>query len=329
MRSPLAALVGILGVALLSGSMSCASAARKKQEAVYGPSESILELVSVLRRHVPDDTYRFPPAVDFSGRNVYRASLLRLENLERVHAESLLAGHMDGVIAFAKGRALERLRAFDLAAQHYRAAALHEGVLRDEALRSAQICESLDAATFGIDLIDPLSEDSERRHLPSDPEEVLADLDERVAQLSALLDRVVEGDDGHYASVSREEIERADVTRARYFAALRHVLPDGHVRAVAELQRVAARHRSSKDWRRHLLALANLYSELAQEYVEANPPEGLRCDPPRFQELVDGAARLYQAVANQDGTSEKLDAARRLEAFLAFTLQVDRDRFTR
>ena len=87
---------------------------------VYAPTENVLEVVAVLRRHVPDDTYRFEPARDFTGRNVYRSSLLRLENLESRQRDALRAGHLDGVIAFAKGRALERLRAYDLAAEAYR-----------------------------------------------------------------------------------------------------------------------------------------------------------------------------------------------------------------
>ena len=87
-------------------------------------------MVAVLRRHVPDDTYRFEPARDFTGRNVYRSSLLRLESLETRQADALRAGHLDGVIAFAKGRALERLRAFDLAAEAYRIAADREPELR-------------------------------------------------------------------------------------------------------------------------------------------------------------------------------------------------------
>jgi hypothetical protein len=33
-------------------------------------------------------------------------------------------------------------------------------------------------------------------------------------------------------------------------------------------------------------------------------------------------------VAPRDATTEKLEAQRRLEAFLAFSLSVDRDRFT-
>jgi hypothetical protein len=62
--------------------------------------------------------------------------------------------------------------------------------------------------------------------------------------------------------------------------------------------------------------------------VDANPPASLGFDPPRFEELVDAASRLYESVANQDGAPEKLEANQKLESFLAFTLRVDRDRFT-
>jgi hypothetical protein len=44
--------------------------------------------------------------------------------------------------------------------------------------------------------------------------------------------------------------------------------------------------------------------------------------------LIEPAAELYESVAAHDGTPEKLEAARRLEALLAFTLQVDGDRFS-
>ena len=98
--------------------------------------------------------------------------------------------------------------------------------------------------------------------------------------------------------------------------------------AAAELQRVVTRNRDSKNTSRHLLALARLYEDLAFEYVEVNPPQGLLFDPARFQELVDAASRLYETVAELDGRSEKIEASRRLEAFLAFALRVDHDRFT-
>jgi len=290
----------------------------------YRPSENVLEVVAVLRRHIPDDTYRFEAARDFSGRNVYRASLIRLENLERVHADALRAGHMDGVIAFSKGRALERLRAFDLAAESYRRAAELEDALAIDALNSAATCDALaEAAALGFDLGRPRNEDDPEP--PRDPEGVLEAFEARMALLEALeTDHL--GD--HYRAVIREEVERADLLRARYFVASRRILPDGNVRALGELQRVIVRHRDSKNANRHLLELGDLYAELATEYAEAHPPETMAFDPPTFQDLVDAASRLYEAVANQDGTSEKLEAARRLEAFLAFTLRVDRDRFS-
>jgi len=318
-------LVSLLAIVL--STTACTTAKKKKLEANYGPSESIIEVVAVLRRHVPDDTYRFPPATDFTGRNVYRSSLLRLESIERIHADLLRSGYMDPVIEFAKGRALERLRGYDLAAQHYREAARFEGELKNPALRSAHISDRIsEAISVGIDLEDPMrSGDGGQKPLPQDTATVIAELEERVALLSLLLDEVTES---HYGPVVREEIERADEVRARYFVDMRFVIEDGHLRAAAELQRVISRHGPSKRRLDHLLALANLYDALAHEYVAALPPESMQFDPARFQDLVDPATQLYEAVATQDGTPQKLEASRRLEALLAFTLKIDSDRFS-
>ena len=302
--------------------LACAST--PEPDPRYRPAENVLEVVAVLRTHVPDDTYRFEPARDFTGRNVYRSSLLRLESMERVHTEALQAGHLDGVIAFAKGRSLERLRAFDLAAGEYRLAADRDAELAEEALESAAVCDALaEAVVIGIDL--GQVSDATARVDDAELARVISAFDDRTSRLESLEEAV---DTTHYAAVVREEIERTDVARAQYFAALRKALPDGDVRASAELQRVVTRHRDSKNTSRHILALARLYEDLAFEYVEANPPQGLLFDPARFQELVDAASRLYETVAEQDGRPEKIEASRRLEAFLAFALRVDHDRFT-
>ena len=312
----------LLGFALLGA--GCATTPHLDPQ--YQPSASVLEVVATLRKHVPDDTYRFEPARDFTGRNVYRSSLIRLENLERVHADALRAGHLDDVIAFAKGRALERLRAYELAAASYRRAAEHGGELSNEAQRSAGICDSLgQAAAIGYEPDRPVLPGQQPVPAPPDPASAIADFDRRVALLESIAE---EARGTQYVFIAQEEVERADVARARYFEARRKLDPDGDVRALAEAQRVVTRHRESKDANRHMLELADLYAALAAEYVEARPPESLWFDPPVFQEFVDAASRLYEAVANQDGTPEKLEASRRLEAFLAFTLRVDRDRFS-
>jgi len=80
---------------------------------------------------------------------------------------------------------------------------------------------------------------------------------------------------------------------------------------------VATRHGESKYAARHLLALADLYADLSLDYVADHPPEGLQFDPGAFRDLVDSGSRIYEMVASRDGAPEKIEAARRLEAFLA------------
>lgn len=316
-----AALRGGLCVALAL--VGCAST--PEVDPRHRPAASVLEVIAVLQQHVPDDTYRFPPARDFTGRNVYRSSLLRLENLERLHADALRAGHLDGAISFAKARALERLRAYDLAALAYRLAAEREPTLSAEALRSAEICEALaEAVQIGVDLRVDVRHDEVWLELAA-PVVVLGRFEERAARLEAIQAKAA---GMQLEPVVREEIERADMERARYFTELRRSLPDGDVQAVAELRRVVDRHATSKNAPRHLLALADLYVDLATEYVELYPPEGMLFDPMEFEDLVDSAARIYEMVAARDGTPERIEASRRLEAFLAFSISIDRERFT-
>ncbi len=306
-----------MGLAFLAG--ACASDP-PAPDPMHRPAESLLEVMAVLRRHVPDDTYRFAPGRDFTGRNVYRASLLRLENLERAHAETLRAGTWDEAIAFAKGRALERLRAYGLAGASYRNAARYDGELRRTSLEGAALCDALAEA---ISLDRSVGEDAYPG--PVQREQALASYQTRGALLEQLL---IEAGETHYRAIVREELERLAIERTAFLVSLRRLVPDGDVRALAALQRNVIDHRESKNANAHLLALADLYATLSEEYIAANPPESLSFDPARFEELVASAARLFESVSNQDGAPEKLEAARRLEAFLAFTLKVDRDRFS-
>jgi hypothetical protein len=313
----------LLATASLVPLLGCASS--PEIDPRYRPAESVLEVLAVLQRHVPDDTYRFEAARDFTGRNVYRSSLLRLENLEQLHADALRAGHLDGAIAFGKGRALERLDAFDLAAEAYRLAADRERDLAAEARRSASVCDALDRAQgLTADVMVARAIDAEGIEIAA-PEAVIGRFEERAALLGDVAD-AVEGT--HHAFVVRRQQERADVERADWFREVRTFVPDGDLRAVAELQRVVTQHRDSARAPRHMLALADLYAALSSEYTVRHPAESLTFDPAEFRDLVDTSARLYEMVASRDGTPEKIEATRKLEAFLAFALSVDRDRFT-
>ena len=311
------ALPAALAAALFAS--AAAGASGDAPDPRYQPTQSLLEVVAVLRRHVPDDTYRFPAARDFTGRNVYRSSLLRLENLERAHEAALKAGSWAEVLPFAKGRALERLRAYEIAAAAYRSAEKAQGSLADDARRSAKVCDALADATRPA----PPAPSGPDQPIPR--EEALAEIARRHTKLEDLLPRL-EGT--HYAAIAREELERNDGERARLLVSTRHLYTDGDVKALGALQGIAVDHRESKAANAHVLELADLYALIAREYVDEHPPESLDFAPERFEELVSSAAKLYESVANQDGAIEKLEAARRLEAFLAFTLRVDRDRFT-
>jgi tetratricopeptide (TPR) repeat protein len=213
------ALLGLLGLGLVA----CRST--PDPDPVYKPTESVLEVVTVLRRHVPDDTYRFPPGQDFTGRNVYRSSLLRLEGIEAIHTDALRASHMDGVIAFAKGRALERLQAYELAAKQYRLAADLDSELAVEAFRSADLCDALDAVT---DIAVGLNELAEQEGLETDADGMLELFERRNGRLEVL---ELQAEGSHHVYVVQEELERSDTARAEYFLALRQILQDGDVRA--------------------------------------------------------------------------------------------------
>jgi hypothetical protein len=94
--------------------LACASP--PEPDPAYAPTRGVLEVASLLRLHVDDDTYRFPPARDVTGKNVYRSAFQRLESLEEIHSDKFASGYLLDVIWFAKGRALERLGEFELAA---------------------------------------------------------------------------------------------------------------------------------------------------------------------------------------------------------------------
>ncbi len=299
---PLARLA-LAGFALLAA--ACAST--PEQDPFYRPTEDALEVVAALRLHVDDDTYRFPVARDFSGKNVFRAAFTRLERLEEIYREKFRAGYLTDVLLFAKGRALERIVEYDLAAQHYARVAALESPMRDEAEKARGINARLAEARALVP--EPAA----------DPEAALALFDERARRLEQLL---AETQSTHYAFVAHEEIERADRARAEYFDARRRLEPGLEVVALQQYQRLVQRHAESKDRNRHLIDLADLYASLSRHYITRVPPTSLDFDPAAFDEYAFGATRLYEAVSQQDGAVEKIEASRKLEAFLAFTLQV-------
>jgi len=120
-------------------------------------------------------------------------------------------------------------------------------------------------------------------------------------------------------------VERADLERSGSFTRLRDVMPDGELRAVSELERVATRHGESKVRRAPPLALADL-TRSSLDYVADHPPRACSSIParsgPRGLRLA-----IYEMVASRDGAPEKIEAAPGSRRSSPFAV-VDRDRFT-
>ncbi|MFQ5513009.1 MAG: hypothetical protein ACE5FG_01120 [Myxococcota bacterium] len=299
---------------LLLATLLLACASTKEPDPLYAPTENVLEALAVLRLHIDDDTYRFPPARDFTGKNVYRAVLSRIESLEELHEEKYRSGYLVDVLLFAKGRALERLTEFELAARHYERVVHLGSPLREAAARAQRICEKLHQTSQ----IAPASGET--------PGEAMAHFDRRRYLLEQLIDQV---QGTHYEAIVHEEIERTDRLAAQYFAARALIEPWLDVIALQQYRNLVQSHSESKNRNRNLLDLADQYAALSKRYVARHPPRSLRFDPATFDEYAFGATRLYETVSQQDGAVEKIEASRKLEAYLAFTLQVYEEKLPR
>jgi tetratricopeptide (TPR) repeat protein len=301
-------------VALASSLLWLAACSSTPPDIRYRPAESVLEVVTLLRLHRDDDTYRFAPARDYTGKNVYRAALDRLDSLEALYSDKFSTGYLRSEIQFAKGIALERITEYELAAQHFERAAELDSELARDADEAAQICNRLLRASEVILSPDvPMSE-------------VLSYFDAQTRELEELLSDVGVS---YHSPVVREEIERSDLRRAHYADARRRLDPRLSAFALQQYQLLLHKHAESKNRNRHLIALADLYSSLSRQYAAGNPPVSLRFDPATFDEYAYSASRLYEAVSQQDGAIEKIEASRKLEAFLAFTLEVHEQKIPR
>lgn len=303
-RARLAARLGTC--ALLAG--ACAST---EPPAALAPTQDLLEVVAVVRLHVDDDTYRFPAARDFNGKNVFRVAFERLESLETAHPEKLASGYATDVVWFTKARALERIGEYELATLHY---------ARVTELDS----ELVDAARAGRDVNARLAS---ARALAPTAEATAKEADivwqQQRAELEALREDVA---NTHWRFVVDEELERVDVADAATLAAHAALDPRYETAALEHAQSLVQNHRESKLHNRHLLALGDLYAAFSRRYARMFPPPSLGFDPGTFDEYAHGATRVYEVVAQQDGTVEKLEGAHKLEAFLGFTMQVHEER---
>lgn len=263
----------------------------------YSPSETLLEILNDFQRHRTDDTYRFHAARDITGRNLYKVTLIRLSNYEKIHPN-----RFRDIIKFNKAKAYERLRAYDLAIRYYQDVLARNSPLAEEARKALVICRDFRG------LSRPIRGDGSLVSF-------LWALEKRMQDWE---DRIKENQDSVYEYLAREEQERVESAKMRWIEENRKAWDNGTELAIEGYQELVSRHAQSKNVHRYVLRFADFYNELAHEYAEEQDPAGLDFDLEKFEKLVDAALELYSSVASKDGILEKLEAKGRQEALFGY-----------
>jgi hypothetical protein len=266
----------------------------------FAPYEDLLEVLADLTWHLHDDTYRFPPPKDPTGHDLYQLALRRLE-----HWEKRYPGRLRDVTTFARAEALEHLSEYAAAADLYRQVTTMGSPLSDRARLGAE------RANVFVD--------------SSSRPEAGADLDATLAALRTKLDawaKVVKLYDGTpYEPAALVEEERLERLTARLVVENRRALTNGPESSERALRFLIEKHADSKDLPLHILHLADLYADLARDYVvEHERP--LAFDADEFTHRADRALDTYRKVATWDGSREKPEAQARFAAFDAYKTSV-------
>ncbi|HLK10208.1 MAG TPA: hypothetical protein VKW76_02395 [Candidatus Binatia bacterium] len=293
-RRPLAtaALVGVL-LAAAPGHAGDATGA-------FAPYEDLIEVLADLTWHLKDDIYRFPPPRDPTGHDLYHLTLDRLGSWEK-----RFPGRLRDVTTFARAEALERLGEYAGAADAYRQVAAMASPLAERARDGAARATDFAAAAA----------------LPEDGPDVQA----RLAALKAKLEawsKVIERFGGTpYEPLALVEEERLEEETAATIVAHRHLIDDGDATAERSLRFLIEKHAESKNLAAHILRLADLYADLAREYV-AQHHRPLAFDEDDFRQRADRALEMYRKVATWDGSPEKPEGQGQFSAFDAWKTAV-------
>ena len=267
----------------------------------YATEEDLLKIVNEFQRAATKDTYRFPIPKDVTGANIYKATLVRLQDYEAKHP-----GAYSEILSFTRGRAYEGLREYEMAIAQYQVVSQSRHPLKEEAAKA------IDILTHFRDLKrTPLS--------ATTPLEYLKSLDQ---QITAWQELQKQNPNTVYEALAREEEEHLDQAKVAFLVINRHRIEDGNESVVLAYAQLLAKHKESKYQYRYQVEFGDFYFALAQEYVAQNDPQSLQFDSSTFEGVGRSALRLYAQVAQEDGIIEKLEAKGKLDALEAYMAKI-------
>jgi hypothetical protein len=268
-------------------------------------ADNLVVIVADIQRHLGDDLYRFPPATDLLGQNVFRVGLIRLANWEKLNP-----GQAQDVLALNRALCWERLGAFSEALKEFQST---EKSTPDPALRKAA-GEGISAAEKVLAILAVPMDQS----VPRIYENQLRD------QASALdkLARNFAPSQSARAAIARNLRERVNIRLAEFLAAVRFISPFTTQDAMQALRANVDVHKTSRLQQWHKLRLAEFHMELAKEYCIRFDPDGADFVLKDFLAYCDPARKLLLEVERADGFPEKPEARHllaSLEAFMSST----------
>lgn len=297
-RGAFRALAAALAFGLCAG---CASPPRPVADGRYEPYESLLEITSDIQRHANDNTYRFPAPRDPSGQNLYKASLIRLLNYEKIYPR-----RMTDVVSYSKGICMERLHDYDGALKAFRAVAESDSPLKEKARAKLPYMEKFnDLAGYRIE-----------------KNNVGDYLTEMEFKLDAWHNFVKEARGTPYEWLAVEDEEKTEQHLAEFVAQNYLIIKNGAENALNLFRQLTIKHAQSKNINLHYLNWADFCALLTKRYAQDKDPRSLDFDMATFNKSADAAIRLYSLVAQKDGAEEKVQALGKLQAFNAYVAKI-------
>ncbi len=261
------------------------------------PYENLLTIMADCQRALGADIYRFAYPVDAAGQNVYKSSLVRLANYEKLYP-----GKFTEALTFMRARLYERLGDYSQARHYYGQTAAMKGELAELAEDRLPIADNFDTITGHVIRARTAEEYQRESALKM---ESLRTLIEKCAGLDA-------------EPLARVELEKAEVDYAVFLQDNRHLLKEGTRLAIEKWKEIISSHSESKNLPSHRIHLADFYYSLAKEYVSWVPPERIGFEWKVFENFAIQARDIYYEVSQMDGFPEKREGRAKLEAILAF-----------
>ena len=299
-------------LALLFAATMALSCSRPALDPAFRPHENLLTILADFERFSTLDLYRFRAPLDPSGVSVFRATLVRLANYERLYPD-----RFPDVIAYARGQAYERLSDYGAAVEEFGLVIEMDSDLGVEAAESRAVNRRFEA------LIEP-SRSASGLH------EYLDALAERRDAFVKLAEQYTYGQGGLalstrgvYRTLALREVERADVARAEALWRYRELLPDGPSGALDAWEAALTEHKESARVEQVRLRVGDCYYEMAREYTQEHDPEGADFDAEVFERMTRAAIVHYRTTSRAYGHLERVEAKAKLDAVNAFINRIN------